>query len=249
MKTEILQSTGVSKKASQVYLAALSLGIASVQKMARAAKLKRSSVYEYIDELLEAQLLEKVPRGKRVYYRAVSPEQIEKQLQSQLKAFQDNLPDLLALHSKSSAKPKIQILEGRAGVRQIYTECTDVPFVRAYSYLPDIEKLFYNEVQDIGTRMLEKEVRVHELMPDRPESRRTARSFGAIVGNLYESRIIEGEVFNDMLIYGDVVAILRIHELDLFVVRLEDTTIATSMKTLFDAAWKTATPYWPKKGR
>lgn len=243
---EILQSIGLSEKASKIYIATLPLGTASIQDIAKAAKLKRASMYPYIEELLEAELVEKAPIGKRVYYRCASPTQIEEKLQNQLQNLQSKLPELQALHN-TSAKPHIQILEGKKGVQHIYKECLTHPFIRSFCYLPDIDKLFHSEVETWGNAMLKDKIRLQELMPNRPETRRTSRQFGAHVGGLYESRMVEGDVYNDMLIYGDTVAILRIQELNLFIVRIEDKTIATSMKTLFDAAWKGATPYYPRK--
>ncbi len=228
-------------------MAALSLGTASIQKIANAAKLKRSSVYAYIDELLEAGLLEKVPIGKRLYYRATEPERIQQKMKERLNAFENVMGDLTALRNHATAKPRVRILEGREGIREIYNEMLDAPFIRAYSYLPDIERLFPEEVVKISTTMKERGIRMRELMPNKDEARRTARRFGATAGSMYEARMIEGEVFNDNLIYGDVNAILRIHEMDLFVVRIEDASMATSMRTLFDAAWKSAKPYFPRR--
>lgn len=247
MKPQIIQSIGVSEKASVVYLAALSLGTASVQKISRAAKMKRSSVYGYIDELMRARLLEKIPIGKREYYRSVDPQQIEEKLKQQLATFQNYLPDLINLRNKSTARPRVQLLEGRDGVLQIYKECVEYPFIRAFSYLPDIENIFPNEVQTLGEKMQKEGIRLHEIMPDKPSTRQTARRFGAVAGSLYEARMIDGQVHNDMLIYGNVLAILRIHELDLFVVRVEDDSITTSMRTLFDTAWDGAQQYYPQR--
>lgn len=248
MDNSVLQAIGVSNKASAVYIAALPLGTATVQAIASASRMKRTSVYGYINELIDAGVMEKMPRGKRNYYRCVDPQQVRKRIEESAAAFANTMPSLEQLYAQSGVAPKVQFLEGRSGVRQIYGECASAPLIRAFSNLPDIERLFYDEVKDIAKQMVKNGTRLHELMPDLDSTRRTSRRFGSMAGGLYESRILKaGEVFNDMLIYGNTVALLRIHELDLFVVRIEDASIATSFSTLFDAAWNASRPFYPKR--
>lgn len=247
MNEEIIQSLGLSKKAAAIYLATLSLGTASIQQISQKSTIKRTSVYDHIDELLHEGFLKKVPVGKRIYYKAVNPEQIQNTLEKRVEQFNAELPGLMQLYAKSSGGPQVQILEGKQGIRRVYEECVDSPMIRVHSNLPDIEKLFYSEVVLIAEGMAEKKVRMRELMPNTDAAKRSSRRFASVAGQLYESRTVDGNVFNDMVIYNNVVAIVRIHELDLYVVRIEDETIATSMKTLYDTAWSAAKPYFPKQ--
>jgi len=55
--------------------------------------------------------------------------------------------------------------------------------------------------------------------------------------------ISSGPIFNDSFIYDNVVALFRIQQNNLFVVRIEDPTIAATMKTLFEMAWQSAKPF------
>ena len=74
MNSDVLASLGISKKAANVYLAALALGTASVQDIARKVGIKRPTAYLHIEELLRYGILEKVPYNKRFYYRAADPQ-------------------------------------------------------------------------------------------------------------------------------------------------------------------------------
>ncbi len=242
MHNEIIQSLGVSKRAASLYLATLPLGIASIQKIASASGIKRSSVYEHIDELLSCGLLEKVPIGKRTYYQACDPTRIEQKLRDQLTDFQESLKEMSRLRDQTAGKPSITVFEGRGGLRQIYKEIERASAVRFWSALSDIEKIFPKEIQSMAEAIRHNQVRTVELVPNRPDVKRSVKRFALSAGRTYEARILNGDILNDNAVYGNVVALFRVHEWNLFVVRIEDATITGTMRALFDAAWKSAKP-------
>lgn len=70
---DALQSYGLNEKEARLYLAAISLGVASVMQLARKAGLKRPTTYLIIESLLEKNLLVAIPRGKKIYYKPEDP--------------------------------------------------------------------------------------------------------------------------------------------------------------------------------
>lgn len=117
-----LTKIGLTDKQAIVYSALLELGEAKMTHIARHAKLKRPTVYLVIEELIQLSLVSMIEKGKKKIYSAVHPNRITEILKSREKQFEELLPNLVARYGSVRGKPKVQMLEGIAGVRQAYQE-------------------------------------------------------------------------------------------------------------------------------
>lgn len=244
METRDLTFLGLSEKAGRIYQAGLLLGTTSVQDLARKSELKRPTVYLYLDELVKQGLFEIVPLDKKVYYRASNPEVLEERLKKQLLHLQTELPRLTALRSDTMGKPQIRIIEGKEGVSGVYDEMKKANSLRFWSNIGATSGLFHNEFMELAEALGARSVNNREIIADTKESKRYSKLISKVIGPTYSARIatVEG-IENDTGIFGDVVVLFRLHELNLFVVRIEDKTIASTMRAIFDMSWKTARPF------
>lgn len=124
-----LQSTGLTEKERDVYLAILSLGKGTITNIAKRSNLKRTSIYQYVEVLLQENLISQTVVKKRIFYIAENPRKIltllEKKkttLEKSKQAIEDILPDLESLYSLSFIKPEIRLYEGKDGLRTVYRE-------------------------------------------------------------------------------------------------------------------------------
>ena len=245
VKHELLTSLGISEKAAKIYLAGLTLGTTSVQDIARKTGLKRPTVYVHIDELIKQGLFETVSLNNKQYYRAEDPHILEARLKKSLSQFQSAIPELLESQANTLGRPQVVVYDGEKGIRRVYKEIENANSLRVWS---NMTTAVYTPLHEINLELTEavKEngVGVKEIIADTKEAKRYSRFIARMCGPTYSARtsIIEG-LANDSIIYGNVVALFRLHELNLFVVRIEDKTIADSMRALFDMAWKTAKPF------
>ncbi len=244
MNTKHLAGLGISEKVARVYLAGLSLGTTSIQELARASGLKRPTVYLYVDELVEKGLFEIIPINKKRYYAAVDPHVVEERLKKSLSDFQTELPKLSAMRSDMLGKPQVRVFEGVDGVRSVYEEIERAHSVRFWSNLNEVRPPFHDEYAEICEAIRESGATAREIIADNKTARRYSRFTAKIAGPTYQARTatIEG-LENDAVIFGIVVVLFRLQGLNIFAVRIEDKTIADSMKALFDMAWKTARPF------
>lgn len=241
MKTAALTAMGIPEKAAKIYLAALSLGTTSVQSIAHKTGLKRPTVYLHIDELLQRGLFEKVSVNKKQYYRATDPHVLEDRLKANLSAIQSAIPEFLALQSMTAGRPRVAVYEGKEGIATVYRELKDATMVRIWSNIDAKEVLFHDVNMDVAETVREKKITVREIITDTRGARRYARLVAKVAGPTYTMRTGPAEGFaNDSIIYDNVVTLFRLSENNLFVIRIEDKTIADSMKALFDMAWKSA---------
>ena len=117
---EIIRNLGFSTKAAKIYLAALELGEASVQQLAEKARLKRTTLYYVLDELVEAGALICTKTEKKVYYVPEQPATLLKNAREKISNFEDSLKLLEDKAARINKKPRVYFLYGIAGFRQVW---------------------------------------------------------------------------------------------------------------------------------
>jgi HTH-type transcriptional regulator, sugar sensing transcriptional regulator len=118
--TEIIKNLGLSTKAAKIYLAALELGEASVQQLAQKSKLKRTTLYYILDELVEAGVLVATTTGKKTYYVPEQPSTLLKDARERIRAFEASVPFLEEKLGRINRKPRVYFLHGVAGFKEVW---------------------------------------------------------------------------------------------------------------------------------
>lgn len=117
-----LKSLGLSEKHSKVYLVALENGECSVSFLAQKSGIKRTTVYEIIEDLIEEGFLFETQVGKKTLYGAVTPRQILKLKRRALERVEEEINHLEAKHYSSFDIPKIKFHYGSVGFKNIWNE-------------------------------------------------------------------------------------------------------------------------------
>ncbi len=73
-----LKKLGLSEKEARLYLVALETGPTTIAKLAQKSGVKRGTIYEFLDEMIEKGLLEITITGKRKLYSGVEPKKLQK---------------------------------------------------------------------------------------------------------------------------------------------------------------------------
>lgn len=239
-----LTALGLNEKSAKLYLAGLVLGTTTVQDLSRKSGLKRPTVYLHLDELVRQGLFEHVSINKKKYYRAIEPRVLEERLKKNLAHLQAELPKLMALRADTMGRPQVQTLEGEEGIKRVYEEMKQAPSLQVWSDIGAVYGPFHDTFMELAEAMHGRATNVREIIADTKESKRYSRLVAKVIGPSYSARTatVEG-LANDAIIYDNVVAIFRLHGLNMFVVRIEDPSIAESMRAMFEMAWKTARPF------
>ena len=119
---ESLKSFGLNEKEAKVYLAALEYGPTTILDLATKSGVKRTTIHEFIEPMIQQGFIVATFSGKRKLYNAAPPESLELILQKQTQAIKQLLPDLKFLASKSIQKPKIRYYDGIEGIKLIYED-------------------------------------------------------------------------------------------------------------------------------
>lgn len=237
-----LTSLGLNEKEAKIYATLLELGTTTVAEIASKSKLKRPTVYLHIDEMAQKGVVEKVRLNNKILYKPTDPSFFDERVSETEKAVQaiKEAYDIGQLHT---GKPRIQIFEGIENVRKIYSEIAEENSMRFWSNVQGLNPIFHKEWEHMSEKFQENETTVREIIADNKEVRRISKYYKGIIGSTYSARVatVDG-LQNDGAVSSKALYIFRLHEFNSYAVKIEDATIASTYRALFDMAWKTAKP-------
>lgn len=124
-----LKAAGLSDNEAKVYLAMLELGPAPVQEIAAKAAVNRPTAYVQIEALKKKHLASTQTRGKKTFFIAESPENLESllnkegmDLESRRAELLKVMPELAASFVLTDEKPVVRYFEGKEGSEKIWQE-------------------------------------------------------------------------------------------------------------------------------
>lgn len=118
----VLKQLGFSPVAENIYFTLIKKGACSIAELAQSSGKFRPAVYRALPELLSANLISKVTKGKRVVYKAESPVAISTLIKKQTKDINAVLPELIQSFQQKDQKPKISFYEGKEGIATVYEQ-------------------------------------------------------------------------------------------------------------------------------
>ncbi len=121
-KEEFLNNLGLNEKEAKTYMAILELGLSTIKPIADKAQVKRTSVYNFIGQLVNKGLISQAKIRNRMYYKALPPSRLLDLQKQNLEAVQELLPEFMGLFNASIKKPKIEYFERPEQVKNIVRE-------------------------------------------------------------------------------------------------------------------------------
>lgn len=111
--TQVLKNLGLTDQEVRIYLAALELGAASIQKVAARANIKRPTAYVIAKELMNKGFMGSFVDRAGLKLTAEAPEKLLAIAKKRQEDLADVLPKLKALQSAKTDKPQITYYEGK----------------------------------------------------------------------------------------------------------------------------------------
>jgi predicted DNA-binding transcriptional regulator len=231
---KILVRAGLKPHEALLYVTLHPLKVATVTRIAKAAGLERSNAYTTLRSLVRKGLVAEFERGKIIHFVVESPSKLQSFLEEREHEFADSLsrarqaiPFLSRLTAPLSGTPRVTMLRGPQGMRQLYRDALMSNFIAAMNAEPMYKmfggpiarKLFGSDVILRGCDLLVDNPAGRTFLKDHP---RTAR---------YEARLLPpGMTFaTDVLVYGDTVAFFTYDD-DRTVVRIEHDLLAETVR-------------------
>ena len=237
--TSLVQSLGLTQDEARVYLAALELGEATMQDLARKAKVKRTTMYNFIDELLTRQFLVEMRRGKRKIYSAVAPEHLVEIAKTRMWELERALPLLHAIHNRSAHKPRVTFHEGIEGIKEVYNDMltTKAPIIGCSDYKHMWATLGKECCEYFPPERAKRGISYTAIANDTPENRKHGATDKAV---FRETKFIpaRSDLRTEINIYGNKVLLASFRSHPAFAVLIEDADSAETLRLLFKELWQ-----------
>lgn len=220
-----------------VYTTTLQLGEASLLEIAEKSGVHRTSIYRFLESLLQRQILIATKKKKRVVYSAADPEQLQEYIQMKAIEFSKLLPDLRAVQNAVKNKPRVQFFEGVEGIKQVYNDTLKVG--KSFDGYGDFEfsvKLMGDYFRDYYIpQRIRKGMLWRGILRDSPAAREWA---GRDNKDLREARFLpHGDITTEINIYGNKVALVSFRSNLPFAVVIEDPDVARTQHVAWGALW------------
>jgi predicted transcriptional regulator len=253
----VLKQLGLNEKEVEIYLALIQSGPASVQNISRSTGISRSTVYQRIDNLKKARLVNWEYGDKGKVIKANRPEElkevIEKRVEESQKLqsdFEKVLPEFTNLFQPTTTKAKVLYFEGAEGLkRQIFNYDMEAKDKDLYGYatmsmVPVLGNDFVVNVYH--KKFWDKGYRDHYIMGDCKENQKFFKEVKST--KLYKNKRIfikklPVKLFNpkvSVAIYDDKYSIQLMKSGKPFGVLIQNQEIKDHQMDLFRIAWKAA---------
>ena len=252
--TKKLSALGLPEKDAEVYLALLKAGTATVQEIANQTGINRSSLYVVLDRLMKSGFVS-ITSDKTVrQYSAAPPERLAlaaREGAEKSTLLLQNLatlsPSLQSAHKGSRFKPRVEFLDGVAGLRQGFESAlaSREGVMRVFSSVKNIFNSLPEYLPIFVQQRLARGLKMYGIHPDDMASREMVKR---VPNTLDEITLIPESKFkfpSDFAVFDDKTAFMS-HD-PAFAVAIQSKEISEVMKVAFDLAQEEAKRYDTKR--
>lgn len=244
MLAQELQKIGLSEKEAKVYLAAMELGQAPVQKISQKAKVNRATTYVILEGLQKKGVISTIDKGKKRFFIAESPHALHNIISEQQEALKGKaahlkelLPQLQTLHNLHPSKPVVRFYEGKEGLKtmqEIFLQANSNEALMFYS--PNqVEEVFTpEEIESHRQKRLNKKIKTRAICAHSKDGNNEVQDS--------DIRHVSEEKFpfnSDIEIWDDKVMIASLKG-NISGVIIESQVIADTFRSIFELAFNGA---------
>lgn len=247
MLEQALSLNGFSEKEARIYLAALELGESTIGGISAKTRLKRSTVYTIIEELVHRGILSSQTRKGIKRIAPLPPHVLIERFRNAMSVAESVLPSLLEMTYSSPLKPRVRFLEGIEGIKEVLLEVNTTSTAEPgmiftdYSQMP--KEAFTLIRRTVGNRRATKNF-LHILVPPNPRNLEVQAEEDRL--HYAEHRIADFPIKNfplELTLFGNTkVGFLSFEKNELFGVIIDSKAIYLTLKNLFLLVWASAKP-------
>lgn len=230
----VLQGIGLSQGEAKVYLALLKSGPSPASKIKEETKLHRTTIYDFVEKLLNKGLLSFVIQNNVKYYRAAHPDKLLAVVKEKEAHIKEVMPDLKKLAEFQEEEVKVEVFKGVEGFKTILNDVLrtkedmtglGIDEVRFQKRFPHLMERFFNEEERLG-------------ITERLVTSESAEFIFTKKATTY--RFVPEEFFGPTptISYGDKVLMLIWEPLTL--IRVTNAQLADSYRKHFEMVWRMA---------
>lgn len=238
-----LEAVGLHKNEVSILLVLLENSPMLVSRIARGAKLNRTTTYGVLKMLSEKGLASSARKQGALRYQSIPPDQLpsyierrREMLAETKKQIAEMIPQLNLIRSKGKTLPRVQFFEGEEGVKQAYEDTLENNREKKLLDITGVDAVFKHFGEKWVRYYLEKRKRLDITCIDlAPESAWAHKSREEDKKYLRETKFLPARYAFDaeLSLYDDKVGIFSYSQETPVALIVEDATISDMMKKLF----------------
>lgn len=239
-----LEKIGLKEKEARVYVALLKKGETLANGLAKETSILRSSIYDYLDILLEKGFASYVVKSGKKYFHAVDPKKILDNFEERRKreeiALKEIVPKLVELQDVARKGASVEVFEGKEGMKTVFSRILkDGPKeMLAYGSSGVSYKVLPFFMEHWHRQRIKQRMKVKIIYNNVGESRERIRSGPSLGYSEIKFMPIENVSLTGTAIYDNKVLIMMWNpEMPLAIV-IESEDIAKQYKDNFEMLWK-----------
>lgn len=235
-----LHNIGLTPNETKLYLYLLEHGISTPPQLAKGLQLARPNCYDVLRRLIEKNLIEEQRHGKRKAYLASDPAALLRSWERKREVLNDIVPDLRALYSSQTNKPKIQFYDGFEQVKQIYEQTLSAQEIFGIASTEQIMARDPQFFKQYLKKLQQRNIVFHDILTS-ASTKTAGPQMKTILRGLYEMKFLPRnytDVPVDILLWNDHIALINISE-PVFGTVLTNNNIVQMFRIVFDVTWKT----------
>ncbi len=235
---DVLKQIGIEEKHAKIYLACLELGKTSIIEVARKTGIKRTTVYENIDEMIHAGYIKTTSQGKRKMFVALDPQELKKLFKKREEILEQLMPQLMSINNVNEIKPKVWFYQDREGILKAYEDSLNYPGSEVFGWASgEITKLFsIKECGNYITKRMRKKIMQTLIVPNDQDTAKFVKNDSR---QLRRTKLINADEYPfkiEINIYANRAAIFSIK--DKMAIIIESEVISSAMRMIFKMCWK-----------
>jgi len=238
---ETLEDLGLSENESRVYFASLSLGSSTIQKIAKAAEIKRTTTYTVVESLQNKGLMNVNIEGLKKTFVAENPERLEVIVDQRKEKLHNQLPEFLSLYNLKGGESIVKYYEGKEAVKTVYeSNLRDIKPREEYMVISNSEKLF-NLYGDWFPKFIERRGKLNiniRMILRNNETSREQKKYEKNFNQTIRFLPNETELMTNLVVTPQRVLI---HQLDspIIGIVIENKSAIQMQQQLFEILWST----------
>ena len=232
---KLLKKIDMSDNEIKIYLAILRHPKSNISKISKISGIKRTTVYAYLEKLLEKWFITKTIKWKIILYLAENPENILKNFEEKKRALINAMPLLKDIYENLKTDTKVKIFEGKREIEKFYEKMANST-TNIYTFFSPEKyfKIFSKEDSDNFNSTTQKnKIKLYDLVEDN-EIWREYLKYIPHQGKLLPKDF--SEVWMDLVIFEDYVWMISFDSMSWILIK--DRTIHNLMKSMYKFIWK-----------
>ena len=239
-----LSKIGLKEKEAKVYVALLKEVSCLANQLARKTNVLRSSIYDYLEILLEKGFITYTIQSGKKYFQAIGPQKIldnfeEKKLAEE-EALRKIVPELIKLQNISEKISKAEVFEGKEGMKSVmsYILKRDPKEILIYGSSGVSYKLLPFFMEHWHKQRIKQRIYLRIIYNNTPGAKLRIREGPTLKNAEVRFLSLKDASLTGTIIYNDVVVLTVWDMENPFAVSVENKKIAQTYKENFEILWK-----------